>query len=90
MGCDGSKSIATVARARRGVDESRTALGLALCYDQPMHFLTTLTLALMATLVSGCAVVAVVDTAVSVTATLVETTVDVAAGVVDAVIPDAD
>jgi hypothetical protein len=44
----------------------------------------------LAVLLGGCAVISVVDTAVSVTATVVETTVDVAAAVVDVAIPDDD
>lgn len=44
----------------------------------------------LGTALAGCAVVSVVDTAVSVTATAVETTVDVAAGAVDLVVPDGD
>lgn len=55
-----------------------------------MNVARALTLLLLTLGTSGCAVVAVVDTAISVTATVVETTVDVAAGVVDLVVPDAD
>lgn len=43
-----------------------------------------------AMLLSGCAVYTVVDTAVSVGATAVETTADVAAGAVDIIVPDGD
>lgn len=41
-------------------------------------------------LFSGCAVVSVVDAAVSVTATAVKTTASVAGAVVDVAIPDGD
>lgn len=40
--------------------------------------------------ISGCAVYSVADATVSVAATAVETTVDVTAGAVDLVVPDAD
>ena len=43
---------------------------------------------LMSTLAGGCAVVAVADAAVSVTATAVKTTVKVVGAAVDAVLPD--
>jgi hypothetical protein len=46
-----------------------------------------LTLATLAHALSGCAVYSVVSTAVSATATVVETTVDVAAGGVGLLVP---
>ena len=39
----------------------------------------------LAVMLSGCAVISVVDTAVSVTSTVVSTTVDVTAGAIEAV-----
>jgi hypothetical protein len=46
--------------------------------------------AFLALALSGCAAIAVVDTAISVTSTVVETTVDVAAGAVGAVAGSSD
>jgi hypothetical protein len=46
---------------------------------------SVLTIAVLASFLSGCALVSVVDTAVSITSTVVSTTVDVAAGAVSAV-----
>jgi hypothetical protein len=44
----------------------------------------------MALMFSGCAVITVADAAISITATAVKTTVNVAGAVVDAAIPDGD
>ncbi|MGD9970896.1 MAG: NF038104 family lipoprotein [Sulfuricurvum sp.] len=44
----------------------------------------------LAIMIQGCAVVTVADAAVSVTATAVKTTANVAGAVVDAAIPDGD
>jgi hypothetical protein len=53
-------------------------------------FLVLVACILAGAALSGCAVVSVVDTAVSATATVVGTTVDVAAGAVDTVAGSSD
>lgn len=55
-----------------------------------MHHLRTLMLLALLSSLSGCAVVAVADAAVSVVATGVKTTAKVVGAAVDAVIPDGD
>jgi hypothetical protein len=79
------RNVGAVDRRRRGMFTARTTSSKAGVMRVAVVVLALLTLSL-----GGCAVISVVDTAVSATATVVGTTVDVAAGAVGAVAGSSD